>query len=232
MPRIEIRLPGPVGHLDWLRACLGALLGIGLTGLVCHVWLAGAPGLPYLVAPMGASAVLLFAVPASPLTQPWPMFAGNILATLAGILCAKFITNELLAAPIAVALAIAAMRAARCIHPPGGAAALTAILGGPAIKAAGWSYVLAPVALNAVLLLGLAWLLNNAFRHPYPHRVELKPANMILPYERADVEAVLARQDELIDIDSDDLDRLLRLVLDEARLRKTTIVLPPRPSLF
>jgi len=221
---------GPVGHLDWLRACLGELLGIGLTGLVCHAWLGEADGLPFLVAPMGASAVLLFAVPASPLTRPWAMLAGNIVSTVVGVGCGKLIADPLLAAPVAVAVAIAVMRGARCLHPPGGAAALTAVLGGPAIKAAGWWYVLSPVALNSLLLLALAWLLNNAMRHPYPHRVEHPHSSAA--YERGDVEAVLARQDELLDIDTDDLDRLLQLVLDEAKARKAATVPPARPSLF
>lgn len=221
---------GPVGHLDWLRACVGALLGIGLTAFVCHMWLGKDAGLPYLVAPMGASAVLLFAVPASPLARPWAVFAGNVISTTVGVASSKLLGDPLLAAPVAVAGAIAAMRAARCLHPPGGAAALTAVLGSPAIKAAGWLYIFSPMALNSALLVALAWLLNNAMRHPYPHRVDHTHSSPA--YERGDVEAVLARQDELLDIDADDLDRLLQLVLDEAGARKAAKVAPARPSLF
>ena len=89
---------GPVGHLDWLRACVGALLGIGLTAFVCHMWLGKDAGLPYLVAPMGASAVLLFAVPASPLARPWAVFAGNVISTTVGVASSKLLGDPLLAA--------------------------------------------------------------------------------------------------------------------------------------
>src|SRR6185436_10202571 len=70
---------------------------------------------------------------------------------------------------LAVFLAIAAMFALRCLHPPSGAVALTAVLGGPAVHAAGYGFVLVPVALNSLLLLGVALLFNNATGRRYPH---------------------------------------------------------------
>ncbi|MFG3757464.1 HPP family protein, partial [Klebsiella pneumoniae] len=76
---------------------------------------------PLLVASIGASAVLLFAVPASPLAQPWPIIGGNSVSALVGIVVARAIGDPLLAAAVAAALAIAVMSLARCLHPPGGA---------------------------------------------------------------------------------------------------------------
>ncbi len=97
--------------------------------------LGNGPHVPLLVAPMGASAVLLFAVPASPLAQPWSIIGGNTISALIGVIVAHFVHEPALATGIAVALAIAAMSFTRCLHPPGGAAALTAVLGGPAVTA-------------------------------------------------------------------------------------------------
>ncbi|WP_238995532.1 HPP family protein [Sphingomonas solaris] len=227
-PLEALRRLAPAGRLGWPRACVGALCGIVLTGLLCRLTL-GPGALPFLIAPMGASAVLLFAVPASPLAQPWSIVGGNTLSALAGIACALAIPDPVFAAGAAVALAIAVMSMARCLHPPGGAVALTAVIGGPAIAAAGWSFALAPVALNSVVLLAIGWLFNNATRHGYPHRVAAvsvnlhrtadAPAQDRVGYTRADLDAVLARYDELLDVSRDDLDALFRQVQTQAYRR-------------
>ena len=93
---------------DRMIACIGALFGIAVTALVCRVT-ASDVTLPYLVAPIGASAVLLFAVPASPLAQPWSIVGGNTVSALIGIAMAKLVTDPALAAGLAVALAIGEM---------------------------------------------------------------------------------------------------------------------------
>ncbi|MFD1837338.1 HPP family protein [Paracidovorax cattleyae] len=84
--------------------------------------------LPWLVAPIGASAVLVFGVPASPLAQPWPVVGGNALSALVGVACAALVPDPALAGALAVALAIALMVRLRCLHPPGGAAALFVVM--------------------------------------------------------------------------------------------------------
>lgn len=118
-------------------ACLGALAGITLTGLICGLVFGQGPHIPLIVAPMGASAVLLFAVPASPLAQPWSIIGGNTISAFMGVLAAYFIPNPVVAIGVGVSLAIAAMSLTRSLHPPGGAAALTALIGGPAVTSAG-----------------------------------------------------------------------------------------------
>ncbi len=81
------------------------------------------------IAPMGASSVLLFAVPASPLAQPWNMVVGNIIAGIIGVSCALYIPNLTEAFSIAVALSIFLMMTTDSLHPPSGAVAITAVLG-------------------------------------------------------------------------------------------------------
>ena len=143
-------MPQPVtvsGH-ERLRASLGVLTGILLTGSATW-WLMGSSTLlPILIAPMGASAVLLFALPASPLAQPWSIIGGNLLAGFIGVTCAIYIANPILAAALAMGLLIGAMFGLRCLHPPSGAVALTAVLGGPAIHALGYGFVWFPVMVN------------------------------------------------------------------------------------
>ena len=110
-----------------LIGCLGALFAIGLTGFFSHLVVGSASFVPLIVAPIGASAVLLFALPASPLAQPWPVIGGNVIATVVGVAVSKIIPDPVVASGVAVSLAILAMSLTRSLHPPGGAAALTAV---------------------------------------------------------------------------------------------------------
>ncbi|MBX9347518.1 HPP family protein, partial [Chromobacterium vaccinii] len=153
--------PQPIvtSRRDRLAGSLGAAFGLIATAWVCHRAL-GEPN-PWFIAPMGASAVLLFAVPASPLAQPWSLIGGNLCAALVGVSCARLIGDPVLAAGIAAAIAIALMFPLRCLHPPSGAVALTAVLGGPAVARLGYGFAWHPVLLNSLLLLAAALLFNR-----------------------------------------------------------------------
>ena len=137
---------------------LGAFVGLLGTALLCR-WGLGLE-VHWLIAPMGASAVLLFATPASPLAQPWSIVVGNGVSALMGVLSASLVADPAQAAALAVMLAIAAMFLTRSLHPPGGAVALTAVIGGEGIRQLGVGYVLLPVLLNSLLLLLLALCYN------------------------------------------------------------------------
>ena len=221
---------GSVDRFERMRACTGALFGIVLTGAVSTLLLGKTPGAVWLIAPMGASAVLLFAVPASPLAQPWSIIGGNVFAALIGVTCARMIGDLVLAAALAGALAIAAMFALRCLHPPSGAIALTAVLGGPAVQAMGYHFVLLPVALNSVLLLVAALFFNNATGRRYPHFIHadaLKPHDTkdLAPTARIgmlpeDLDQVLARYNQVLDISRDDLEDILLETERQVYLRR------------
>lgn len=114
---------------DRALACAGALIGIGGTAMVSSWLLRDLAYLPMLVAAMGASAVLVFVVPSSPLAQPWAVVGGNVTSALVGMTAAIHIQHTGSASPLAVAGAIIFMSALRCLHPPGGAAALLPVLG-------------------------------------------------------------------------------------------------------
>jgi CBS domain-containing membrane protein len=207
------------------RSCLGALLGIAFTGGTMHVLLGPAANIPFLVAPMGASAVLLFAVPASPLAQPWSIIGGNLVSATVGVACANWIADPVGAAALAVALAICAMFALRCVHPPSGAVALTAVLGGPVVHALGYRFVVEPIAIQSVALLCAAIAYHAATGHRYPHvapsasKSGAAAAVSNEGFTRADLESVLNQRGELLDIDTDDLESLLRDVQLQAYTR-------------
>ncbi|WDQ98745.1 HPP family protein [Devosia sp. J2-20] len=213
-------VPGlaPVSLGERLRASLGAVIGIVITGAVATLALSSSD-VPLLIAPIGASAVLLFAVPMSPLAQPWSIIGGNTIAALIGVTCARYISDPMLAAGLAVGAAIAIMMAMRCLHPPSGAVALTAVLGGPAITAAGYGFVIWPVLINSLLLLAVALAFNNLTGRHYPH---LTPAPAVNPHKTADalpsgrlgvsaadISAVLAQHDVVLPVAADQLEDIL-----------------------
>lgn len=162
MGRLVGAASGRAGHLEKWVSALGGLCGVGVVLLISEAEL-GLNGATGLVASMGASAVLLFAVPHGPLSQPWPVFGGHLISALVGVTCAQLIAEPLLAAATAVAVAIGAMHYLQCIHPPGGATALSAVVSGPAVHQLGFQFVLTPVLLNAVSILAVAVIFNAPF---------------------------------------------------------------------
>lgn len=220
--RTFVPMPIAASLGERLKSCLGALIGLFLTEWICRRFLQGFN--PWFIAPMGASAVLLFAVPASPLAQPWSIIGGNLVAATVGVACARWIPDPGLAAGVAVAVAVALMFPLRCVHPPSGAVAVTAVLGGPAVQALGFGFVVMPVAINSMLLLLTALAFNNFARRRYPHRppeaatqhhTRDVPPSQRVGVTRADLDAVLAARGEFLDIEEDDLEA----IIVEAELR-------------
>ena len=115
-----------------------------------------------IIGSFGASAVLIYGAIRSPLAQPRNLVGGHVLSAIIGVFCFQTFHGETwLAASLAVATAIAVMHATRTLHPPGGATALIAVIGGDQVHALGYLYVLMPVALGACIMLLVALLINN-----------------------------------------------------------------------
>nr|WP_315592490.1 HPP family protein [uncultured Cupriavidus sp.] len=214
--RTFVPLPIAANRRERFKSCLGALLGLALTEWISRQFLQGFN--PWFIAPMGASAVLLFGVPASPLAQPWSIIGGNLVAATVGVACARWIPDPGLAAGMAVAGAIALMFMLRCVHPPSGAVAVTAVFGGPAVQALGFGFIVMPAAINSMLLLLSALAFNNLTRRRYPHRppepasqhhTRDVPPSKRVGFTRADLDAVLAARNEFLDIEEDDLEAIL-----------------------
>ena len=207
---------------DRMVACLGALIGIASVAAISAMLGTPKDVAAMIVAPMGASAVLLFAIPASPLSQPWPVIGGNVVSALSGVIAFQAMPDLWLAAGVAVSLAMLLMTFLRCLHPPGGGTALLAVVGGSSVHAAGLGFAFWPVAVNAVLLVGSGLLFHRLSGHSYPHRSELAPVKAELPsrFRPGDIDSALAELGETLDIDRDDLEVLLRLAERHAQRRQ------------
>ncbi len=161
--------PPQVGLAEICWSWLGAFLGIGAVAYINYRIL-DQTSLILLIGSLGASAVLIYGAIKSPLAQPRNLLGGHVLSALIGVTAFKLLAPHLwLAAALAVATAIAVMHATKTLHPPGGATALIAVMGGKNIYELGYWYVLIPVGAGALVLLIVALLFNNlAQRRRYP----------------------------------------------------------------
>jgi CBS domain-containing membrane protein len=207
----------PVSHRERLLSALGGCFALILVYAVTRALLG--PGFsPILAAPIGATAVLLFAVPHGAMSQPWPVIGGHAISAAIGVACASWVPDEMIAAGLAVGLATAAMYYLRCIHPPGGAIALLAVIGGDQIHGLGFGLVLAPVLINAVVAVMAAIVFNAVFPwRRYPAILAASGASVVAaePERRAitheDFVYALTQMDSFIDVSEEDLLRIYAL---------------------
>lgn len=207
---LDAFLPRPmaVSNTERIRAALGGGIGIAITGFLCLL-ITNSLGLsPWLVAPLGASAVLVFGVPSSPLAQPWSVVGGNTMSALCGLLMCNFIPDPVVAAALAVGSAIGVMYLLRCLHPPGGAMALLVVL----THTQSWSFALFPALTNSVLLVAVGVAYNRLTRKAYPHLMATAPATKssgLMRISEADLAYAMAEEDETQVIAPDTLARIL-----------------------
>ena len=203
--------------LEKLLSTLGGFLGIfGI--FMTSFWLLDPEVYVLIVPSMGASAVLLFAAPHAPFSQPWNVIGGHALSAIIGVACWHWIPDYAVAASAAVGLAIGAMYFARCIHPPGGATALAAVIGSDKLHQLGYAYEFAPILLNALTLLLVAIVFNNLFKwRRYPAHLHLKqsaPEPVVEgygPINHADFVYALSHIDTFVDITEEDLLKIYKL---------------------
>ncbi len=199
---------------------------VGMLGLVGGSAYLAPQHLVFVVASMGASAVLFFAASHSPLAQPWAFIGGHFLSAFVGVTCFKLIPYPPVAAATAVSVAIVAMHFTHCLHPPGGATALVAVMGGDAVHQLGYGYLLVPVGLNVVLFLTLALLVNNLIPgRRYPAAAAAKPVLppdplLRLGVNRADLEAALGDMGAFIDVSESDLEQIYSKALMRSHQRR------------
>lgn len=214
----------PGGHIEKWLSGIGALIGIAAVYFVSASVLGGS-ATPLLIASMGASAVLLFALPHSPLSQPWPLVGGNLVSSVIGVVCAR-VAPEAIAAAAAVGMAITCMYYLRCLHPPGGATALAAVIGGDQVHALGFQFILAPVLLGVVCLLVMAVAFNYLFRwRRYPVALaqagasEAAAATEIhkMGIGHDDLYYALQHMESYVDVTEQDLEQIYALALQHAR---------------
>jgi CBS domain-containing membrane protein len=207
-----------VSHTEKLISAAGGFAGILLTIVVCTYFLEIDQAI-LIIPSMGASAVLLFAVPHSAMAQPWSLVGGHLVSAFIGVSCALLIPSPALAAAAAIGFAIGAMYYARCIHPPGGATALAAVIGGSSVSTLGYQFLLTPVLINVLAILLVAVLFNAFFRwRRYPAYWSMEVDLPIQarddgyePIEHADLVYALSQIDSFIDVSEEDLLRIYDL---------------------
>ena len=169
LKRYSFYLGGDQPLVCWterFRACGGALIGLLLVFSFAQ-FLGELSGIDeWLIASLGASALLVFALPASPMAQPWAVITGNTLSALVGISVTILIKDPLFAMPIAASLAIMGMFLLRCLHPPAAAVALIAVLG----NVMHYRYAFFPVMIDSILLVIVGAIYSNVTGKSYPNR--------------------------------------------------------------
>lgn len=163
------RKPMPTILWSWL----GSLVGIYSIGLL-KPGIADALGLDgtYILGSFGAAAVLVFGAPMAEFSQPRNLILGNMISAIVGVSVAENMSSPAsaaFAAALAVSSSVLFMHLSRSMHPPGGATALIAVVGGGTIRELGYWYVLFPVLTGSLILLGVALVVNNLSRNPHRH---------------------------------------------------------------
>lgn len=203
--------PAPVGidGRERLRVIVGVSLGVLIAALLSRWWAMDHAG-PWMVGSLGASAILVFGMPSSPLAQPWPVLGGSTLSALVGGVCAALVPDPAVAGALAVGLAMALMVPLRCLHPPGGAMALYVVIA----QGNGLQLAAFPICFNALALVVLGVAYNTLTGRQYPHsqrwREPVGPPQSG-PFVASDVDAALSHYNQLLDVSREDLEGLLHL---------------------
>ena len=202
-----------------LIACFCSIFFIALITKIVSPW----PGYPMIVASMGASAIILFFIPSSPLAQPWPFVGGQLISAIVGMACALNISETSTAAATAVGGSIFLMLIMRCLHPPAAATSLTPIMAGASLTSLGYSFVIVPVAINVLTMLFLAITINRwVMKRNYPSALPIKKEinqrhNIVKPshqigFSEQDLDLALEKNDVFIDMTHSALSKLLTQV--------------------
>lgn len=208
--------PDTTSHLEKLISALGATLSLLLVYAITHQFLDGDSAL-WVTGSMGASAVLVFAMPHGMLSQPWSVIGGHLVSAGVGLGCATWLPFGPWVAALAVGGSIFLMMLLRCLHPPGGATAMIVVLGGPAVQQAGLSFLLYPILLDALVIVVAGLLFNNLFhwrRYPLAlARYQVSSSPGIAP---EDFHYALRKMNAYLDIEFDDLIHLVELANEHA----------------
>jgi CBS-domain-containing membrane protein len=210
--------PYHAGHTEKLVSALGGFLAIYIVIYSSSFFVQGTASY-LIVASMGASTVLLFAVPHGPLSQPWSVIGGHLLSAIIGVSCAKFIPDTFIAASLAVGIAVGVMYYFNCIHPPGGATALSAVVGGIEVQQLGYEFVLTPVLVNVVAILSVAVIFNYFFHwRRYPawlaqkNSTDSKTEKVYGDITHEDFVYALSELESFIDISENEMLKIYSLV--------------------
>ncbi|WP_455223206.1 HPP family protein [Kaarinaea lacus] len=209
-------------HREKVISGIGGFISIYLILVVTHHYI-NAEDATLVVASMGASAVLLFAVPHGPLSQPWALGCGQLVSAFIGVTSYQMIPDIYLAAAVAVGLSITVMYYLRCIHPPGGATALSAVIAGPGVHELGYYFMLTPVLINVLVIFAVALTYNSLFywrRYPamfsrYTETTDTSDKPVLEGLGRIQLESALQQMNQFIDVSHEDLEKIFQLARNQ-----------------
>jgi len=210
-----------ISWFERLRSAFGVALGLAII-VGFGLWLPNLSNASvWIIASIGASAFLVFVLPSSPMAQPWAIVGGNCVCALVALTCAHLVHEVAFLIPLSVGLAILAMFVMRCLHPPAASLALLIPLAG----LMDYQFVIFPVLSNSVLLVLAGVIYNSLTGKSYPHRPKTIPATSPLQkrdrkIEDLEIDAVLARYNEVLDISKGDLANLISQVEHGAYQKK------------
>ncbi len=207
-----------------------ALVSVILVAMASRQMLQGIAG-PFLLASMGASSVLLFVVPSSPMSRPWSFVGGHLIAGLIGVTSAQLIPDIAAAAAVAAGGAILSMHLLRCMHPPGSATALLAVVGGDAVHSLGYQFLLSPVAINVAIMMGCAllyWHFSQRIQQGISHqaleaeleRSEEQWLSSSPAFSDEDLKRAMVEMDTFLDISRKDLKEIYSRAQQHAHTRQ------------
>jgi CBS domain-containing membrane protein len=202
-----------VPWVERFRSSFGAFLGLLCTVLFGQ-FVGGFVGVDeWFMASLGASSLLIFVLPSSPMAQPWAVIGGNVLSALVGITCSHFFANPAIALPVAASTAILGMFLLRCLHPPAAAVALIAVMG----HVTSYRYAIFPVMIDSIVLCIFATLYNSFTGKSYP----TKPSFEVTPIAKSEVDknaelnarlnAILDEYHEVLDVNHAELVKIIKL---------------------
>lgn len=199
---------------EQLLATVGGALCVALIIVITRHFLPEGQGI-FIIPSMAATALLVFAAPHSVFAQPWAVLAGHLLSAVIGVACYRLLPHPVVASTAAVGLSIGIMHLMRCIHPPGSATALGAVIGSSSVHDLGFGYALFPVGINCAVILLAGYLFNAPFawrRYPASltrYRASIQPMAPGLPDE-ADIEAAMDRLNLVIDTTPEEILEILK----------------------
>lgn len=124
-------------------AGIGASIAIGALSYFDHSFY----NLALLMAPFGATTVLVFGVPDSPLAQPKNVILGHLLTAFVGVFFVQFIGVTPISLALATGIAVTLMLVTKTTHPPAGANPILIMLSGQS-----WGFLFTPVLIGAVII--------------------------------------------------------------------------------
>jgi CBS domain-containing membrane protein len=207
-----------------LKVVAAAFVALLLVSQISQWYLAGS-GHVLLLASMGASAVLLFGLPGSPLAKPAVFLWGHLLPAAIGLACSHLFSSFPLMAAATIALVLFVMYLFEAMHPPGGATALVPVIATTTGDAPGLDFLLFPVGLNLGVMLGVSLLLQRYLRPQRlpgpgtPGTTDLPPLSRS-QLQHEDLLAAMDKFQSVLDISEADLVQLFSLAQQHAQSRQ------------